>query len=182
MKMEATQTFSGIAYDPGFFQEKMGQARKWLVQNGEQFGPERMSDPCQIDLRMLVHDGVLYPEEWSCMSFCMDEDTDPEELRQDQDILLTMAYERSNIAQDPRFQQFLQENQSWLEEYSLFLALDRFFCGIHWQNWPEDIRWRYGYALDHYRRELYFDREYQMYLQFLCARQHALTGMGTDLE
>ena len=181
MKMEATQTFSGIVYDPGFFQEKIGQARKWLVQNGEDFGSGGLADPCRIDLRMLVRDGVLRPEEWSCMSLTGDEEADPEELRQNQEILLTMAYERSNVSQDPAFQRFVQENQHWLEEYALFLALDHFFGGICWQQWPEDIRRRYGYALDHYRRELYFDREFQMYLQFLCFRQQMLSKTDTSL-
>lgn len=32
--------------------------------------------------------------------------------------------------------------------------------------WAEDIRLRYGYAMDYYRRELYFDIEFQKYLQF----------------
>ena len=67
-------------------------------------------------------------------------------------ILLTMAYERSNISQDPDYQKFLAENRWWLDDYALFMALKNFFGGQCWYEWPQDIRLRWGYAMDYYRR------------------------------
>lgn len=182
MGKETTQTVADVCYDPEFFREKAAQALHWLAQTGdagwrtafEERAADALFDPWRIDPKMLVTDGVLQREEWECMSLAGEEDADAEEFRQNQEILLTMAYERSNISQNPDYQRFLLENKWWLEEHALFLALDRFFGGIHWQQWPEDIRRRYGYALDYYRRELYFDAEFQMYLQFLCFRQQKL--------
>lgn len=166
-------------YDPALFREKIREAVKWLEQNEDACRQSNVAllDPWRIDPRLLVGDGILTEEEWSCMD--LDREEDPQEFRQNQEILLTMAYERSNISRNPEYQQFLRKNAWWLEECALFLALDRFFAPMGWQQWPEDIRYRYGYALDYYRRELYFDAEFQMYLQFLCYRQEK---SGTDME
>ena len=40
------------------------------------------------------------------------------------------------------------------------------FDGVEWTKWAEDIRLRWGNAMDYYRRELYFDIEFQQYLQY----------------
>lgn len=172
----------------GFFIPKAFEAAQWLAQAGHacwRISPYAdpsvcalAADPCGIAPEELIHEGVLTWEEWNSMDFSGEEEAIDEECREDRFILLTMAYERSNIAQDTEYQRFLAENGWWLEEYALFMALDRFFRGQSWQHWPEDIRLRHGYALDYYRRELYFDIEFQMYLQFKCSRQYH-TGMGT---
>ena len=52
------------------------------------------------------------------------------------------------------------------------MALKEFFDGQCWYEWPKDIRLRYGYSMDYYRRELYFDVEFQMYLQFKFFQQY----------
>ncbi len=71
------------------------------------------------------------------------------------------AYERSNISQNPDYQQFLAENEWWLSDYALFMAVKDRFEGRPWTEWAEDIRLRYGYAMDYYRKELYFDIEFK---------------------
>ena len=130
-------------------------------------------NPYFIDLEKLIDEGVLTREECDAMDFGVDEDDiDYEAMYRSRYILLTMAYERSSIAQDPEYQEFLRNNRWWLDDYALFMALKQFFGGKCWYEWPEDIRLRYGYALDYYRRELYFDIEYQMYLQFKFFQQY----------
>lgn len=84
---------------------------------------------------------------------------------------LRKAYERSNIAQDPEYLRFLEENRSWLPDYALFMAVKGRFDGAPWTQWAEDIRLRWGFAMDYYRRELYFDIEFQQYLQFKFFQQ-----------
>ena len=46
------------------------------------------------------------------------------------------------------------------------MAVKDRFDGVPWNEWPEDIRLRYGYSMDYYRKELYFDIEFQQYMQF----------------
>ena len=130
-------------------------------------------NPYFIDLEALIEEGVLTREECDTMDFGLDEDdVDYEAQYRSRRILLTMAYERSNISLDPEYQEFLRNNRWWLDDYALFMALKRVFGGKCWYEWPEDIRLRWDYALDYYRRELYFDIEYQMYLQFKFFQQY----------
>ena len=40
------------------------------------------------------------------------------------------------------------------------------FDGAAWEEWAEDIKKRWDYSLDYYRRECYFDIEFYKYLQY----------------
>ena len=130
-------------------------------------------NPYFIDLEALIAEGVLSNAECDSVFFGDEEDDiDYAALYDGRKILLTMAYERSRISENPEYQKFTADNGWWLEDYALFMALKDFFNGQCWYEWPEDIRLRYDYALDHYRRELYFDIEYQKYLQFKFFQQY----------
>ncbi|MBQ8354645.1 MAG: 4-alpha-glucanotransferase [Oscillospiraceae bacterium] len=130
-------------------------------------------NPYFIDLEALIAEGVLSNDECDSVFFGDEEDDiNYAALYEGRKILLTMAYERSRISENPEYQKFTADNGWWLEDYALFMALKDFFNGQCWYEWPEDIRLRYDYALDHYRRELYFDIEYQKYLQFKFFQQY----------
>ena len=51
------------------------------------------------------------------------------------------------------------------------MAVKDRFVGAPWNAWAQDIRLRYGYAMDYYRKELYFDIEFQQYMQFVFYKQ-----------
>ena len=130
-------------------------------------------NPYFIDLEALIAEGVLSNAECGSVFFGDEEDDiNYAALYDGRKILLTMAYERSRISENPEYQKFTADNGWWLEDYALFMALKDFFNGQCWYEWPEDIRLRYDYALDYYRRELYFDIEYQKYLQFKFFQQY----------
>ena len=178
-------------YGIGCFSKNAYDFVDWLKDAGQTFwqilpvGPTSYGDspyqsfstfagnPYFIDLEALVAEGVLTKEECDCMDFGDNEtDIDYAALYENRYILLTMAYERSDISKNPDYQAFLAENKWWLDDYALFMALKNFFSGKCWNEWPEDIRLRHGYALDYYRRELYFDIEFQMYMQFKFFQQY----------
>ena len=130
-------------------------------------------NPYFIDLEALIAEGVLSQAECDSVFFGDEEDDiNYAALYDGRKILLTMAYERSRISEDPEYQKFVADNRWWLDDYALFMALKDFFNGQCWYEWPEDTRLRYDYAMDYYRRELYFDIEYQMYLQFKFFQQY----------
>lgn len=132
-------------------------------------------NPYFIDLEALIEEGVLSREECDSMDFGENEtDIDYEAIYHSRYVLLRRAYERSSISQNEAYQQFVSENGWWLEDYALFMALKDFFGGKCWYEWPQDIRLRWGYAMDYYRRERYFDVEFQKYLQFQFFRQYRL--------
>ena len=130
-------------------------------------------NPYFIDLEKLIEEGILEEAECSSLYFGENEkDIDYKTLYENRFILLRKAYERSQISQNTAYQQFVAEHEWWLSDYALFMALKEFFCGAAWYEWPEDIRLRYGYAMDYYRKELYFAIEFQMYLQFTFFEQY----------
>lgn len=129
-------------------------------------------NPYFISLEELIEEGVLTLEECHDTDFGSDADSvDYARIYRGRYPLLRKAYERSNISQNPDFQRFVEENQWWLPDYALFMAVKDRFGGAAWTQWAEDIRLRRQNALDYYRRELYFEIEFHEYLQFLFISQ-----------
>ncbi len=129
-------------------------------------------NPYFIDLEELVEEGLLTKEECDAADFGEDAGrVDYGKLYENRLTLLRKAYGRSRAWQDPEFVRFMTGNADWLDDYALFMAIRPRFHGAPWSEWAQDIRMRWGYALDYYRRECYFDIEFYKYLQFLFRRQ-----------
>ena len=174
--------FSKSAYDFIDWLEKAGQ-KYWQILplgaagHGSADSPYQAfsafaGNPYFISLEALIEEGVLTEEECDAVAFGNDlAHVDYELMHENRLALLRKAYERANISADADYQLFVSENAWWLDDYALFMALKAFFGGDVWTKWPEDIRMHWGFALDHYRRELYFDVEFQKYLQFKFYQQ-----------
>lgn len=129
-------------------------------------------NPYFIDLETLIEEGVLTAEECESISFGKRAGTvNYKKLYEGRFLLLRKAYERSNISRNGDYQAFVAENGWWLHDYALYMAVKERFGGRPWTEWAEDIRLRWENALDYYRRELYFDIEFQMYMQFTFFKQ-----------
>lgn len=121
-------------------------------------------NPYFISLEELTEEGVLTKKECQSADFGKRaDDIDYEKIYKNRYPLLHKAYERSRISEDPDYVCFAEENRWWLADYALFMAVKERFGGAPW---TEDIRLRRDYAMDYYRRELYFDIEFQQYLQY----------------
>ncbi|MEY8321550.1 4-alpha-glucanotransferase [Lachnospiraceae bacterium 46-61] len=124
-------------------------------------------NPYFISLEALITEGVLTREECESIDFGNQaDDIDYEKIYNNRYILLRKAYERSNITQNENYLRFVNENNWWLSDYALFMAVKERFGGVEWTQWAEDIRLRWGFAIDYYRKELYFEIEFQQYMQF----------------
>ena len=129
-------------------------------------------NPYFIDLDALVEEGVLTQEEVDAVDFGDKADSvDYEKLYHGRFPLLRKAYERSNISENKDYVRYMEENAWWLKDYALFMAVKSRFDGVAWTQWAEDIKLRYGYAMDYYREELYFEIEFHQYLQFTFYKQ-----------
>lgn len=172
-------------YGIGCFSKSAYDFVDWLKEAGQTYwqilplGPTSYGDspyqsfstfagnPYFISLEALIEEGVLTKEECDQADFGEKaDDIDYEKIYKSRFLLLHKAYERSRISENPDYQQFLLENQWWLSDYALFMAVKERFGGAPWTEWAEDIRLRFGNAMDYYRRELYFDIEFQQYLQY----------------
>lgn len=175
--------FDKAAYDFVDWLEKAGQ-RYWqiLPLGATAYGASDDSpyqaysafagNPYFISLDTLVEEGVLTREECDKTDF----GSDPEKINYDKLFenrldLLYKAYQRSNISFDPDYRYFIQTNGWWLNDYALFMALKKFFDYAPYQHWPQDIKMHWNFAVDHYNRELYFQVEFQKYLQFQFIKQ-----------
>lgn len=177
-------------YGIGCFSKSAYEFADWLKEAGQSYwqilplGPTSYGDspyqsfstyagnPYFISLEDLIEEGVLTEKECEKLETESKEGTiDYKKLYEDRYPILRKAYERSNISKNPDYQQFLAENEWWLSDYALFMAVKDRFEGRPWTEWAEDIRLRYGYAMDYYRKELYFDIEFQKYLQFTFYKQ-----------
>lgn len=180
-------------YGIGCFDEAAYAFVDWLSQAGQRYwqilplgdtayGPSDNSpyqaysafagSPYLISLQDLVASGELTQEECNQADFGGNpEKIDFDKLHENRLALLRKAYSRSNIAKNGDFHTFCRDNSWWLDDYALFMALKEFFQYAPYRTWPEDIRMHYGYAVDYYNRELYFDVEFQKYLQFKFHRQ-----------
>ncbi len=180
-------------YGIGCFSKEAYDFVDWLVKSGQTwwqilplgptcYGPSDDSpyqsysafagNPYLISLEALIKEGVLSRKECEAVNFGENPSkVDYDKLHENRLALLHKAYERSNISQDPEYQKFLQDNNWWLQDYALFMALKDFFGDVAWTAWPQDIRLHWGFALDYYREKLYFDIEFQQYLQFKFFQQ-----------
>lgn len=124
-------------------------------------------NPYFISLEALVEEGVLTKAECEAADFGdKPGSVDYEKMYQARYPLLRKAYERSKISENQDYQRFVADNGWWLGDYALFMAVKDWFDGAPWTEWAEDIRLRWPNAMDYYRRELYFDVEFQQYLQY----------------
>ena len=175
--------FSKEAYDFVDWLAKAGQTWWQILPLGPTcYGPSDDSpyqsysafagNPYMISLETLIKEGVLTRKECDALDFGENpQKVDYDKLHDHRLSLLHKAYERSNISQDEEYQKFLKDNNWWLQDYALFMALKDFFGGVCWTAWPQDIRLHWGFALDYYREKLYFDIEFQQYLQFKFFQQ-----------
>ena len=124
-------------------------------------------NPYFISLDALVEEGVLTAAECKKANFGRKaDDIDYSRLYTERGRLLRLAYSRSDIGHNEAFTAFCEKNKWWLDDFALFMAVTGRFEGKPWIEWAEDIRLRWQNALDYYREELYFDIEFQEYMQF----------------
>lgn len=175
--------FDQAAYDFVDWLEKAGQ-RYWQIlplgatsYGGSDDSPYQAysafaGNPYMISLEALIEEGVLTRQECDAVDFGSNPaKVDFDKLHENRFALLHKAYERSNISENRAYQRFCRDNAWWLNDYALFMALKRFFREQSFRQWPEDIRMHWGFAVDYYNRELYFDVEFQKYMQFQFDQQ-----------
>ena len=85
--------------------------------------------------------------------------------------LLAKAKERGWQRDLEKVKAFEKENEGWLPDYALFMALKYHFKMQPWLEWPEDIRLHRREAVEKWRAELREDMELFVYIQFLFFAQ-----------
>lgn len=125
-------------------------------------------NPYFIDLETLIEKGLLTKEECDSCDFGSNlRYIDYNKIYQSRYKLLQLAYDRANSFNDIAFQKFKIENQSWLEDYSIYMAIKDYHNGVSWQDWEEDIKHLDKKALDTYKLKLEKEIDVYSYIQYM---------------
>lgn len=169
-------TFSKEAYEFVDFLKEAGQAY-WQILP---LGPTGYGDspyqsfstfagnPYYIDLEELIEAGYITKEQCdNCDWGGSEAYVDYEKIYLSRFKILKEAFKNSKIENSSEFKNFVKENDFWLADYALYMAVKDYFKGKSWSEWDEDIRLREKSALDKYGELLEEEilcYEFQQYL------------------
>ena len=80
--------------------------------------------------------------------------------------ILRIAFENSSYASTKEYKNFEKENEYWLDDYSMYMAIKFRFDNVEWSKWDNDIKARTPEAMDRYREELKDDIEFWKFCQY----------------
>ena len=129
-------------------------------------------NPYFIDLDMLVKDKLLKAKELDGFDWGGDPaQVDYNKLYEQRPVLLRRAFERGWDQLSEEVTAFRQENK-WVENYALYMALKAHFDMRPWTEWPdEDIRLHRDGAVQYWSQQLRGELDYHIFVQFLFFRQ-----------
>ncbi|MDI9540804.1 MAG: 4-alpha-glucanotransferase [Bacillota bacterium] len=131
-------------------------------------------NPYFIDLDILVEEGLLEKEDLEDLKEFNPAYVEYWYIYETRFDILRKAYKRGFQKDKKPFKAYYQENKSWLEDYSLYMAVKNHFGMVSWLDWPdEEIRLRKKEALVKYRELLKDDIQYYQYLQYLFYKQYS---------
>ena len=129
-------------------------------------------NPYFIDLEELIEEGLLTKKECDAINWGGNSSyVDYEALSIHRLEVLKKAFEKEDLDKKEDFKKFVKENESWLEDYAMFMAIRPCFDYACWTEWAEDIRKRWGYSVDYYRTTYKEDMDFYKYIQYLFDRQ-----------
>lgn len=125
-----------------------------------------------IDLATLVQEGLLHEEEvknlsWGANPSRVDFDT----LYKQRLEVLRLAYGRFIRTPNRDFIRFVTEEQDWLREYAVFMAIKQKNGGAVWQAWEEPLRAHDPLALREAAAGLKYEITFHYFLQYEFFRQ-----------
>ncbi len=144
-------------------------------------------NPYFIDLDELIRDKLLTKKEVeSCKWGGNPRYVDYGKVYESRYPLLEKAKERGWERDRKEVAAFERENEGWLPDYALFMALKRHFKMQAWLEWPEEIRLHKSEAVKRWREQLKPDVELFVYIQYLFYKQWSalkkyINGLGIHI-
>ena len=177
-------TMGKVAYRYVDFLDKAGQSY-WqilpLTPTGYGDSPYQSFSACAgnhylIDLDTLVEEGLLKQEEIDAVNWGKEETlVDFGTMYRERCKVLKLACDRFVPGED--YAAFVAENEKWLADYAIFMALKEENNGNTWLNWEESLKNHDAAALAEKREALKETVELHYFLQYAFDRQwKALRG------
>ena len=124
-------------------------------------------NPYYIDLEMLKKDNLLSDNELQSYNYKNDDSIEYGLLYKEKFKVLRKAFDRGYKKLVNEIIAFRNENNFWIEDYSLFMAIKDHLNGCCLLDWPKDIKERKQKALDYYKNLLKEDVDFYVFIQFL---------------
>ena len=127
-------------------------------------------NPYFIDLKTLIKEGLLTKKECKAYDFG-DQETkiDYEKIYYSRFKVLKKAFQR--FKPDKEYQEFVKENEEWLEDYSLYMAIKDSKDGASWNVWEDSLKNREPEALVKAKEELKDAIDFYKFQQYEFDRQ-----------
>ena len=127
-------------------------------------------NPYYIDLETLIEEGLLTKEECDACDFGDNPSyIDYEKIYYQRFSILRKAFARFEADED--FYDFVKENEFWLEDYSLYMAIKNSLDGISWNKWEERLKCRDAKALEQKKQELADEVQFIRFQQYEFTKQ-----------
>ena len=118
-------------------------------------------NPYFIDLDLLVEDKLLEKKDLKDLKVKNETKVDYGWLYNTRFDILRKAYHNGKALCHKEFEAFKSENEAWLNDYALFMALKKYFDNASWLTWPDaEIRERKEEAIYRYTKMLREDIEF----------------------
>ncbi|MDO4961864.1 MAG: 4-alpha-glucanotransferase [Eubacteriales bacterium] len=172
-------------YGIGCFSKEAYRFVDWLEAAGQSYwqilpmGPTGYGDspyqsfstfagnPYFIDLEALCKKGLLTKEECDAAELEGDPgDINYGDLYNRRIPLLHTAFERSSHKKSAEYLEFLQANEDWLPDYTLFMALKDANDGAAWTSWPNELKIRNPEAISEAKERLARQIDFYAFLQY----------------
>lgn len=125
-------------------------------------------NPLLISLELLNQEDLLSAEDLNHSHNWRTDHIDFGELINYKTGLLKKAYEnfknsgnKSNVV----FSDFISDNQYWLNDFALFMAVKQYHGGVLWTEWTEEIAFRKKGAVEEWTKKLEDEIDYQIFIQ-----------------
>lgn len=124
-------------------------------------------NPYFIDLDMLIEDGLLKKSDIEDVDWGEDEEkTDYGKLYNNRFDVLRIAYENFKKTDRRQFELFLEQNDMWISNYALFMAIKDESEGKPWLEWDEGLKRRNSHALWMFKEGHHDEVEFWEFVQF----------------
>ena len=128
-------------------------------------------NPYYIDLEALIEEGLLLREEVDAYCWgASDGSIDYPILYRNRYTVLQSAFERFDCENAP-YIEFCDSNNTWLEDYGLYMALKHYLDDSAWYEWEEALRERQEATLVQYRERLSHQIDFWKFCQYEFYRQ-----------
>jgi len=127
-------------------------------------------NPYCIDLEILIEEGILSDEDCEALDF-NDEYVNYEKQFNFRYEILYKAFIKCRLRYSEEITEFRNNNQ-WVIDYALFMALKYHFNQLPWYEWDKDVADRNKYVMEKYTNLLEDKIEFWIFLQSLFFKQY----------